>query len=77
VLVLALYINSATVTELYKSPTILWGTSPLLLYWISRLMMKTHRGQMHDDPIVFVAKDPISLFVGFCIVFLMLLGAYL
>ncbi|MGH8532875.1 MAG: UbiA family prenyltransferase, partial [Gammaproteobacteria bacterium] len=77
VLVLALYINSVTVTELYKSPTILWGTCPLLLYWISRLMMKTHRSQMHDDPIVFVAKDPISLFVGFCIVFLMFLGAYL
>jgi len=77
VLVLALYINSATVTELYKSPTILWGTCPLLLYWISRLMMKTHRSQMHDDPIVFVAKDPISLFIGFCIVFLMFLGAYL
>lgn len=77
VLVLALYINSATVTELYKSPTILWGTCPLLLYWISRLMIKTHRNQMHDDPIVFVAKDPISLFVGFCIVLLMFLGAYL
>ncbi|MGH8731543.1 MAG: UbiA family prenyltransferase [Burkholderiales bacterium] len=77
VLVLALYINNPTVTELYKSPTILWGTCPLLLYWISRLMMKTHRSQMHDDPIVFVAKDPISLFVGFCIVFLMFLGAYL
>jgi len=28
-----------------------------VLYWISRIWLKTLRGDMHDDPIVFAAKD--------------------
>jgi hypothetical protein len=33
--------------------------------------MLTHRGQMHDDPVVFAVRDRISLVVGalFCLVF--------
>lgn len=60
VLVLALYINSPQSQALYAHPTWLWLVCPLLLYWISRVWMKTHRGQMHDDPIVFALRDPIS-----------------
>jgi len=30
---------------------------PPLLYWISRVWMKAHRGEMHDDPVVFAATD--------------------
>jgi hypothetical protein len=30
---------------------------PLLLYWVSRMWVIAHRGQMNDDPIVFAAKD--------------------
>jgi hypothetical protein len=36
----------------------------LLLYWISRVWLKAHRGKMHDDPVVFAMKDRISLAVG-------------
>ncbi len=60
VLVLALYLNSPTVVALYAWPTILWGICPILLYWISRVIMMTHRGHMHDDPIVFAARDRTS-----------------
>jgi len=35
----------------------------LLLYWILRMVMTTHRGRMTDDPIVFAARDRISLIV--------------
>jgi len=26
--------------------------------------MQTHRGKMHDDPLVYALKDPISLLTG-------------
>lgn len=60
VLVLALYVNSPDVQELYSSPSALWGICFVLLYWISRMVMMTQRGNMHDDPLVYAVKDPIS-----------------
>ena len=64
VLVMALYINSKEVSALYRKPTILWLIGPLLLYWITRVWLLAHRGQMDDDPIVFTVKDPTSYVVG-------------
>lgn len=64
VLILALYINSPEVTLLYHYPQRIWPLCLLLLYWISRVWIKTHRGQMHDDPVVFALKDPISLLIA-------------
>lgn len=64
VLVVAFYINSSAVTELYKHPEFLWLLCPVLLYWVSRLWLKTHRGEMHDDPLVFAATDRASRYIG-------------
>ncbi|MBN3726653.1 UbiA family prenyltransferase [Burkholderia sp. Ac-20379] len=64
VLVLALYIQDARTVELYRSPQTIWLACPLLLYWISRMWMVSHRGQMHHDPIVFAARDRVSLVVA-------------
>jgi 4-hydroxybenzoate polyprenyltransferase/phosphoserine phosphatase len=61
VLVMALYVNSPAVLVLYHKPSALWGICLVLLYWISRMVMVTHRGEMHDDPVVFAAKDRVSL----------------
>ena len=36
---------------------VLSGICCVLLYWISRIVMLTHRGHMHDDPVVFAARD--------------------
>jgi len=58
VLVLALYINSAEVVDLYKSPELLWLIAPLLLLWVTRLWVVTTRGYMNEDPIFFAIKDP-------------------
>ena len=67
VLVLAVYISSDFVQELYDQHEILWLLCPLLLYWILRMVMKAHRGEMTDDPIVFAATDRVSLAViGMC-----------
>ena len=34
---------------------------PLLLYWVSRIWMKTQRGEIDDDPVVFAVRDWQSL----------------
>jgi 4-hydroxybenzoate polyprenyltransferase/phosphoserine phosphatase len=61
VLVFALYISSPAVVALYTAPDRLWAIPAILLYWISRVLMLTHRGEMHDDPVLFAARDRISL----------------
>jgi 4-hydroxybenzoate polyprenyltransferase len=71
VLVMALYANSPNVTQLYNHPSALWGVCLILFYWISRMVMVTHRRRMHDDPVVFAAKDRIS---QICLVLIAILG---
>lgn len=57
VMILALYINSPDVAAMYPSTHWLWAVPPLLLYWVCRMWTKAHRGEVHDDPIVFAVKD--------------------
>lgn len=64
VLVLALYINNEDVAKLYSHSGALWLICPLLLFWISRVWLLTHRGEMHDDPIVFAIRDKTSYLIG-------------
>jgi 4-hydroxybenzoate polyprenyltransferase len=64
VLVLALYISSAEVAIRYSYPGLLWLVCPPLLYWVSRIWLIAHRGQMHHDPVVFAIKDRASYVVG-------------
>jgi len=61
VVVMALYMNGGSIAELYIHQDVVWLTVPILLYWISRIWVKAHRGEMHDDPVVFAATDPLSL----------------
>jgi 4-hydroxybenzoate polyprenyltransferase len=63
VLVLALYLHGETVATLYAQPELIWFAVPLILFWVSWVWMKAHRGEMHDDPIVFAMKDKASLAV--------------
>lgn len=64
VLVLALYVNSGPTRKLYAQPEAIWLLCPLMLFWISRIWVKTHRGEMHDDPLVFAATDRVSWIVA-------------
>lgn len=64
VLVLALYIHSEDVSALYRHPERLWLVTPLVLYWISRVWLLTHRGEMNSDPVLFAVKDKTSYVVG-------------
>lgn len=63
VLVLALYINSPESLALYAHPQMLWLLCPLMLFWISRSWLVAHRGNMHDDPVVFAVTDRTSQIV--------------
>jgi len=64
VMVLALYIQDSQTAAMYRHPQWIWLSCPLLLFWVSRTWMLTHRGLMHDDPVVFAMKDKVSLVVG-------------
>lgn len=57
VLVLALYIDSAEVQSLYTYPRMIWLLCPLVLYIIVRIWILARRGEMEDDPVVFIMSD--------------------
>ena len=63
VLILALYLNNPEINKMYPNTMWLWLMPPLLLYWVARMWMKTQRGQVDDDPVVFAARDWQSLVV--------------
>lgn len=71
VLVMALYVNSADVTRLYTHPERLLFACPVVLYWATRSWLLAHRGELHDDPVVAVASDPVTYVVlvlaGLCV----------
>ncbi|TDV72175.1 UbiA family prenyltransferase [Pseudomonas sp. LP_7_YM] len=64
VMVLALYIQDANTTSLYVTPHVIWLACPLLLFWVTRVWMLTHRGQMNEDPVVFAIRDRTSQLIG-------------
>jgi len=74
VLVLALYINSDAVVKIYRAPEYLWGAVPIMLFWVSWMWMQAHRGNMHDDPLVFAVKDKTSLLCGLAFSTVILIG---
>jgi 4-hydroxybenzoate polyprenyltransferase len=57
VLILALYINSNEVRDLYSHPYILFGSCVIMVFWITRMLIITNRKQMNYDPVVFASKD--------------------
>ncbi len=63
-LILALYINEPDVSANYGTPWLLWPLVPLMLYWISRIWLLVHRGEVRHDPVLFTLKDRASWVVG-------------
>ena len=60
VVIFSLYISAPDSRELYPHHQLLWLFVPLILFWISRVWLKTWRGEMHEDPIVFALRDRVS-----------------
>jgi 4-hydroxybenzoate polyprenyltransferase/phosphoglycolate phosphatase-like HAD superfamily hydrolase len=75
-LVLALYINSESVKALYTQPAILWLAIPVIFYWITRMWLLAHRGNMTEDPINFAIKDPQSYLIGAALIVIMASATY-
>jgi 4-hydroxybenzoate polyprenyltransferase/phosphoserine phosphatase len=77
VLVLALYIHEVSGEgTLYGSPGWLWLICPLLLYWLGRVWLLAHRGQMNDDPIVFALRDKVSRGMGIAFLVIFALASW-
>lgn len=64
VMVLALYIQDQATMALYRYPQFIWLACPVLLFWITRVWLLAHRGEMHDDPVIYAIQDRISLLTG-------------
>jgi 4-hydroxybenzoate polyprenyltransferase len=62
-LVAVFYVQSSDILLLYRHPQYLWVVVIALLYWITRLIIYTHRGKCPDDPIFFVLQDRTTLLV--------------
>lgn len=57
VVVFGLFIQAPETVARYASPQLLWLVALALVYWLGRLWVKTSRGEMHDDPVVYAIKD--------------------
>lgn len=77
VVVFGLFINAPETQNLYKTPHLLWLVAIGLIYWLARLWIKTSRGEMHDDPVIYAAKDRGSRMTVICIVVVMLAAHFL
>jgi 4-hydroxybenzoate polyprenyltransferase len=64
VLVFALYITSPEVRVLYARPLLLWIACPVFLYWTARIWLLAYRDALHEDPVVFALRDPVSWVLG-------------
>jgi 4-hydroxybenzoate polyprenyltransferase len=67
VVVFELFMESQSVPLSTRLP-MSWTTSILLLYWLTRLWVKTSRGEMNDDPVVFAMRDRGSRIIVLAIV---------
>lgn len=73
VVVLALYINSSEVTQLYQRPTYLWPVCLAFLFWLNRLWILANRDSLPYDPILFAVKDwPSYVVAGFVLLSILL-----
>jgi 4-hydroxybenzoate polyprenyltransferase len=68
VLIFMLYFHSDDVLKLYPHPAVLLGVVPLLVYWLGRLWTLAFRGEVNEDPLLYVSRDRVSLAViGACV----------
>lgn len=51
-----------------------WLLSALLLFWTGYMWLMAHRGRIHDDPVSFALRDPLSRAFGAAMTIVLLLG---
>lgn len=60
VVIFSLYVHSQDVRLLYSSPEVLTLLCPIVLYWLSRVWLQAHRGELREDPVTLAIRDPVS-----------------
>lgn len=75
IVILSLYVHSAEVVALYQRPGLLLLLCPLILYWVSRIWLKAHRGELNEDPVTLAISDSISHYVAAAGLGIMLLAS--
>ena len=77
VVVFGLFISAPETQVRYGTPQMLWLVAIGLIYWLARLWVKTSRGEMHDDPVVYAIKDRGSRVAIFGMIAVMLAAHFL
>lgn len=73
VLILMLYLQSNEALDNYSRPKVLWLVSPVIMFWIIRILLIATRGKMPDDPVLFAIRDRVSYYaLGICGLLLLL-----
>ena len=75
--VLALYLFSPAAMELYSNPFAIVVAVPIMIYWLSYMWHRAHRGEMHHDPVLFAIHDMTSLLTVALFFAVFLLGSAL
>lgn len=75
-LVILLFAEEMSHTDDYAQPALLWLLFMPLLYWLNRIWMMAHRGQVDGDPIAFAIKDRRSFVVALSLVALLIAAKF-
>jgi 4-hydroxybenzoate polyprenyltransferase len=75
-LILALYVDSKAVAGLYETPQLIWLICPIVLYVMARIWVLARRGQMPDDPLMFIITDWRSQLMGLLTIAVILTAKY-
>ena len=77
VVIFGLFINAPETQARYATPDALWLVALGLVYWVARLWIKTSRGEMNDDPLIYAIKDRSCLFTTFWMIITVLSAHFL
>ena len=77
IVVLVFHFSIEETKALYSQFEMLWLICPIILYWLTRMILMTHRGMMHQDPVIFALKDRVSLSTSAIILIIVMLAKFL
>ncbi len=64
IIVFCFYVQSPATVALYPHPAPLMMIAPALLYWLVRIWLKAHRGELDEDPVTLALHDKATYLVG-------------
>lgn len=77
IVMFGLFISAPETRARYATPDLLWLVAIVLIYWLARLWIKTARGLMHDDPLIYAVRDLGSRLTVLSIIVLVLIAHFL